>query len=1009
MAGEPFMPYGFRIGGNGMQRVTDIAIDPTNGDIIAVGITTSTDLPFRNGAYQSSELGKENGFVMRFNSDCSALKFTVVIGGNEFDEITSTAIAPTGEILITGNTTSGAEIGGFPITTNAFDSVAEKGETDAFFAVLADDGKKLLYSSFIGGEKSDRANDIIVLNNKTIVIVGETESSKFPGTGTVNSGKNSQAFVSVIINTKIEPNSSREIISYLLGGANRDYCTSAVRLSESKFAVTGSTMSSDFPVTSDLSPALKFKGKSDAFAAVFEANQQLTPTKIWCLGGSENEEGRAIAFDGNNLLAIAGATSSADFPLEGKAVLSRLSGKSDAFATICSPTGAIIYSTYLGGSDADSATYAVFAKYGELVISGASWSKDFLWSGLTTEWLSNDYAGQADGFVSVIAPIRQRLLYSSMFGGSKNDVPTALLINEQNNITVAGRTNSPGMSFNPKFVNPVFPAGADDGFIVLHSLPPNLFSLRQTVQFTDTYVGEARTDSVEVTATGLGSAEFNPRIMNDSENNFQVQSAESRKLLSRGTDTIAVIFSPKSAGLKTALLAFISARGDTMRLKIALNGTGKSDIVSANLPIMFGNTDIESVSPPHDVIVKNSGPNKCIIKSANFLGSDAAAFKVLGTFPISIVAGRTAVIPVIFSPKSRRQYLCDMRIETDKGNIVGKVGGTGIGAALIFHDQQLIFARTEVGNSRSDSINIGNEGERSASFTLHIESDAEGNFSIIYPDSSSLVPNARTTVKLKFNPKSEGTKKAILAASGEKFETARITLFGNTVPPSELSLQLAIDTITAHIGESLTIPVRVLSAAGFPQNAPPRYEASLRYNGSILGFGDSSYSTYAIPPWRVIKLTGFYSRYDADANTPLFQVYLTAALGDSSATAVILDSLRWFDDKNEELRSNFIVRNGQVKIQDATEFPGDDILSLKPHPIPATNTLYLDITSPFANPILTLYSVTGEAVMRKRLDVTPNQSQTTSFSIAQLGRGCYIAVLSAGKFTVAECCYILAP
>lgn len=1010
MAGEPFMPYGFRIGGNSMQRVTDIAIDPTNGDIIAVGITTSTDLPFRNGAYQSSELGKENGFVMRFNSDCSVLKFTVVIGGNEFDEITSTAIAPTGEILITGNTTSGSGIGGFPITTNAFDSVAEKGETDAFFAILSDDGKKLLYSSFLGGEKSDRANDIIVLNNKTIVIVGETESSKFPGTGTVNSGKNSQAFVSLITNTKLEPNSSREIVSYLLGGANRDFCTAAVRLSESKFAVTGTTSSADFPVTPDLSPELKFKGKADAFAAVFEANQQLTPSKIWCLGGSENEEGRAIAFDGNNLLAIVGATSSSDFPLEGKAVLPKLSGKSDAFATICSPSGAIVYSTYLGGTDADSATCAVFTKYGELVISGVSWSKDFLWSGLTTEWLSDDYAGQADGFISVIAPLRQRLLYSSMFGGSKNDIPTVLRINEQNDIVIAGRTNSSSMSFNPKFVNPTFPNTADDGFIVLHSLPPNLFSMQPSIIFPDTYIGDFRTDSVEIIATGLGLAEFQPQIINDSAGNFKIESTKTwRNLLARETDTIRITFSPKSEGLKRATLAFLTANNDLMRLQIALSGIGKSGFSAVNLPLYFGEVEVDSTSLPREILIKNSGISEGKIINITFAGNDASAFKTTAQFPITLLPGKTVSIPITFSPKSQRQYLSDIIIETNKGNITGKVSGLGIGPDVVFSDAQLIFARTEVGDSRLDSIGIRNIGERNAYFSLQIENDGENNFSLISPQNDSLAPNAKANVKLSFNPQSEGTKKAVLVIRGKNFESRRVQLIGDAVYPGGLFLRLSIDTFAVNIGEKLTIPANVLSASGFPINEARSFEAVLRYNGSVLGFGDSTYHNYLNAPWRIIKVRGIYSRTDANTNKPLFKINLTAALGDTNISDIILDSLSWFDSRNEKLSSTFIVRNGQVKILDFIKLPEGTALALKPHPIPATDILYFDINSPVANPTLTLYSVTGATVLQKQLNIIPNQSQTVALSIAQLGRGCCIAVLSAGKFAVAERCYILTP
>ncbi len=1002
------IPYTMRIGGSGMQRVLDIAADPANGDIIAVGVTTSVDMPGRDGAYQATNALKENGFVMRFNADCTLLKFTVLIGGSEFDEIRGVAISSSGDILLTGSTMSGVGIGGFPTTKGAFDTLSQKNEQDAFFAILSGDGKNLLYSSMIGGEKSDRASDIIALRPNVFVVCGETESLRFPGADISYENKGLQGFVAVIYRENVG-NESFAVSSYLIGGREKDYCTSVARISNEQFAVTGATSSSDFPVTESSSNMGKYKGKLDAFAAVFEIKQEIKPIAVWLIGGKSDDIGRAIAYNGENYLAIAGTTASEDFILVDKPEIIKYGGKNDAFATICAIDGTVKFSTYLGGSEADTASYVGFSEHGDIIVAGSSASWDFPFSGLTTEWLADSYSGQNDGFVSVFSPFRHRLLYSSMFGGTKNDATTALAIGDRGKITIAGSTNSSRSSFSPSTINSTIPNNFDDGFLIHCDLRPDLFSYQQKIQFPDTFIGDAVTDTAIIIATGINFIDFQPFIAGDPEGNFTLQKDGEHKLSAREIDTLIVVFAPKSSGIKNATLMFATG-SENLRPKIALSGIGKNAILSTNLPLIFEPIEVGLKSAPKIVRIKNLLANECHIDSLFLIGQDTDAFSIQYPPSRTIPSGKSVEIPIIFSPTIRGQHQCNLLVKTTIGNIRGLIKGTGIGAELIASEKKLAFDTTSVGASNNRYVEIQNIGEKSANCTLQIYGDNEGNFSMNSPQYFRLEPNEKKTAELIFRPQTFGTKNAVFKIAGDNFESLQMQLYGVATSGTGLWLQLAIDTIFTRIGQEINIPVRVLSSSGFMLNKELKYEAELRYNGSILGFRDSAYTTRLLEPWRTITLYGSYTIKSNSIESVLCEAKLTAALGDTNATSIILDNLKLFDG-NGVLHAGYSVRNGKVVITDADKIniPTDAALKIKAYPIPAVSALTLDIISPISKPVLTIYSIAGEIMSRQQLDIAPNKLQTISLSTERFGRGCYIVVLSSDTSSTAELCFIITP
>ncbi len=98
------------------------------------------------------------------------------------------------------------------------------------------------------------------------------------------------------------------------------------------------------------------------------------------LGGSGDDKGEAIAVDSSGNVYVTGETASLDFPTAspGQAELGNANGITDVFIVKLNSTGtALVYSTYLGGSNLDYANGIAVTSTGEAWISGSTLSSDF--------------------------------------------------------------------------------------------------------------------------------------------------------------------------------------------------------------------------------------------------------------------------------------------------------------------------------------------------------------------------------------------------------------------------------------------------------------------------------------------------------------------------------------------------------------------------------------------------------------------------------------------------------
>ena len=177
------------------------------------------------------------------------------------------------------------------------------------------------------------------------------------------------------------------------------------------------------------------------------------------LGGSRLERGFGIAVDASGSVYVTGRTQSEDFPTV-NALRSTLRGE-DAFVSKLNSDGSrLIYSTYLGGSNSDSGIGIAVDSAGAASIAGETQSRDFP----TRDPFQSTFGGGIfDSWVAKLNAAGSSFVYATYLGGSGEDDAEDIVMDSSGSVYVAGVTNSS----NFPTVNPLQPsmAGVADAFV----------------------------------------------------------------------------------------------------------------------------------------------------------------------------------------------------------------------------------------------------------------------------------------------------------------------------------------------------------------------------------------------------------------------------------------------------------------------------------------------------------------------------------------------------------------
>jgi hypothetical protein len=413
--------YSSFLGGSDWDAGHAIKLGP-DGSIFVAGRTVSTDFPTTTGVFDS-RVSQIDAFVAKMDADGERLVYAVVLGGSGFDAAYGLALL--GDLAyVTGETRSVD----FPTSATAFDDTCGSdgdcdpaGEgpfSDAFLALINEDGSRLSYSTYLGGQAEDSGYDVAV-DDQQVFLTGITHSPDFPAEGYQGGG---DAFVVSFDNTR------SLVYATLLGGRDVD-AGFGIAVRQGQASITGESFSSDFP-------GAGFSGGRDVLIASLDPSGDVQSAQL--LGGLGEERGNTIAVDGSGNRLVGGWTTSADFPANAGAY----AGAGDGFILLMDAQDDVTFAAYFGGTGADEVRGVAFGDTGNLYMAGWTTSQDFP---ITSDAYQTSQAGGSDAFVVNINPAADpdaQLLYSSYLGGNGEDSAQGLAFLEPDQAYLTGYTQS---------------------------------------------------------------------------------------------------------------------------------------------------------------------------------------------------------------------------------------------------------------------------------------------------------------------------------------------------------------------------------------------------------------------------------------------------------------------------------------------------------------------------------------------------------------------------------------
>jgi hypothetical protein len=422
---ETELPISFStfLGGTSEEGDESVAVDQ-NGCTYVSGYTASSDFPIWDGI-NSSHNGDHDCFVVKLNSTGDGIVYSTFIGGGATDSATSIDIDSGGNVYVGGYTISSD----FPIK-NALDSIAPDFSYKCFLLKLNATGNGLVYSTFVGGSNGDSVTDIAVSHFGELYATGSTISSDFPLVNAFDTVRSrGEGFV-----IKLNETGNGLNFSTFLGGFDGDYPSSLELDSSGNVFVTGGTSSSDFPVANAIDDT--YNGDYEAFVTKLTSSGGLVYSTF--IGGDSRDQGESIDVDSEGSVYVSGVTQSPDFPLSNP--IDSVLNASEGFVLKIDPLGtSILFSTFIGGSGADSINGIVTDSMGNMYLTGQTNSTDFPVVGVPGCIFSG---GALDGVLLKLNSPGDLILFSTYIGGANEDNSRNIAIDSAGDAFIVGHTTS---------------------------------------------------------------------------------------------------------------------------------------------------------------------------------------------------------------------------------------------------------------------------------------------------------------------------------------------------------------------------------------------------------------------------------------------------------------------------------------------------------------------------------------------------------------------------------------
>jgi hypothetical protein len=322
------------------------------------------------------------------------LSYSTYLGGSTFDVGRRIVADALGNTYVTGRTMSLDWASRAPLQPGY-----GGGAFDAFVTKLDAQGA-ILWSTYFGGAGEDWGYDVDVDAQGYLYLVGRTDSPDLPVVRAIQPALagDTDSFLA-----KLRPDGAGFMYLTYFGAAGHDRPRGVAADDAGRLVAAGFTASPDHPLANAIQ-SVYGGGDFDAWVGVLSPfGDRLEFATL--LGGAAADVAVNVEVDAQGRPVVTGFTDSADFPLA-NAVQSQRRGVSDAFVAKLDPAaGALVFSTYLGGSgngaEGDEiGTDVALDAQGHVYVAGRTRSTDFP----VVSAYQATLRGSEDAFVAKLAP-----------------------------------------------------------------------------------------------------------------------------------------------------------------------------------------------------------------------------------------------------------------------------------------------------------------------------------------------------------------------------------------------------------------------------------------------------------------------------------------------------------------------------------------------------------------------------------------------------------------------------
>ena len=686
----------------------------------------------------------------------------------------------------------------------------------------------LSYSTYLGGSGGDQAYAIAIDSSFNAYVAGITASVNFPttpgGEQTTNAGGGD------VFLTEFNPTGTGVIFSVYLGGSGADTPSEILLGSTGNIYVVGSTFSPNFPTTSGV-PQPTYGGNGDAFLTELSPSGSSLVYSTY-LGGSGADYGMAMALDGAGDVFLTGSTTSNDFPTVNPLQLGN-DGASDVFVAEVNPTGnALLYSTYLGGSNADYGTAIALDGSGDVYVSGYTYSANFP----TQNAYQSALAGGSDAFITELKPGNTALVFSTFLGGSSIDRVFAMALDASGNIYLTGDTQSSNFPVTATAFQSTNHGGPGDAFVT--KLAPGAAALVYSTLLggsgTDQASAMALDSSGDVYVAGFAQSSDFP-LLDPLQKILGISGAGTCGSTSAPVlcpDAFVAKLGPSGSPIYSTLLG---GSGADFGQAIVVDSSGAAYVAgstaSPNFPatpgafqwvypgagsssnafvtkispqdapalalspqqINFGDQPLNSTSDPTTVTLTNEGSAPLSISGITVSGDFAQTNNNCGT--LLPAGGSTCTLQMTFTPSQPGQQVGEVSISDDSPGSPHHITVTGNGVfparSLTLLPTSLSFpAQVVDATSPPQSVVLINDGNTAVTLTNIVSTGefAQTNTCGSLPTTPTVLNVGQAcTISITFTPTASGNRSGGLAIQSDAAKSPSVTFTGIGIPIFTLS------------------------------------------------------------------------------------------------------------------------------------------------------------------------------------------------------------------------------